>query len=825
MNGKLSMPFEFLLQRRLCPSLIRVPLLVLTFLLVLVNWSAVFAGGPAILRSDSVPYRWDSTYPVPFIIDNGPLGPLSRDEAADIVRAAFSQWEAVETADLTFEDRGFLELDLNGLNYQVYFDGHMRPDNPIVFDADGTILENLLGKGASDFVSGFSSTRFLDPDTGTFLSSWVILNGRNVTAERLARVVLHEIGHVIGLDHTQAGKVWAESLDPRDNARVPIMYPFLVRGGLPELRADDRSWASWLYPAEGFLDSSGAIQGSVTRANGEPVIGAHVVAVRLQSDEEHSVLTPTSESVSAVSGLLGPEKGSFLIPGLQPGKYWLYIEPLDTRFRGISSIQLAEEASEFPVEYYNGFEESGTHLDPPEERRLLTVKAGDRVTGIHFITNDLTAPLIFPARVSTNWTAFAGSLFAGSILNGSEEPNQLRMEIRDQDGVVRQSILRMVSPQMQETLQSQELLAEKGGPDLLWTIEGSHQVRSFFFAGSRDLSRVEGMGGQLRESRHLFYPLVKSNAESSTLIYLVNSQASKATSVILRLRHPSGAEIASQSISLEGGGYVASPLDHLFDLQEPLTDAYLEVESNIPLRGFAFIGEPFNTDLLTAQPALPTREFFAPHFLVDRSGSDTEVRVLNAGSETVELRLVMGHSQGETAHQFTVEAGRLVTISLKELVAPAGTSLSGSLQIVLQGGHSADLLGSLTIKGPAGRFRTSSPLAREGRYSVLFPHVAQSSQLHVFTGLALFNPSSHVSYVQVHAFDHEGARTALAKFSIGPGSRVVGMLNEALFFGRHFEQIGGHLEILSSCPIVTSGLFGSNSAEYLATLQGQDTIH
>lgn len=800
--------------------------LLLAFWMVLLMSSAIaLAGGPAIVHSGSLPFRWSSSQPVPFVIDNGPLGALSRDEAAEIVRAAFEEWEAVETSTLRFEDKGYLELDLDATSYRTYFDGYVRGDNPVVFDTDGTILDDLLGKGAGDFVNGFSGPRFLDPDSCTFSSSWIILNGKEVSPERLARIVLHEIGHAIGLDHTQAGRVWADSLDPRDNPLVPIMYPFLVPGGFPELQTDDRSWLSWLYPTEAFLAAYGAIEGTVTRSDGQPVNGAHVVAVRVDNGAEASAFETTSETVSAVSGLLDAEEGSFLIPGLKPGEYLLYVEPLDTRFKGVSSIQLAGQASDFPAEYYNGTEESGTHLDHPGDKRLLTVRSEKRLSGIDFITNDLIAPMIFPARISEDWKAFSDNVFAGSIFNGGEEPGQLEMKIRNQDGVIRHLISRALSPLVQETLLTDKFLENETGHDLLWTVEGSTKVRGFFFAGSQTLDRVEGMGGLLRESRHLFYPSVRSDVEASSLVYLVNSEARAADNILLRLRDSDGTEISTVMISLQSGGYLASPLNQLFELQAPLTDAYLEVESSTPVRGFALTSEKASFDLLAAQPALLTKRFFAPHFVVDRSGTDTEIRILNSSDERVEIEVDLFCGGEESTHPFSIAAGNLLTVSLRGLVEPGDSSLTGHLQINLKGVPRASLIGSITLKGPAGRFKASSPLASEGRYSVLFPHVTQSGPLGVFTGLALLNPSQETARIQVQAFDQEGASTALARFSVAPGSRVVGMLDEAIFFGRHFQQIGGRVEIRSSNPIVISGLFGAASGEYLATLEGQEAVY
>ena len=109
-----------------------------------------------------------------------------------------------------------------------------------------------------------------------------------------------------------------------------------------------------------------------------------------------------------------------------------------------------------------------------------------------------------------------------------------------------------------------------------------------------------------------------------------------------------------------------------------------------------------------------------------------------------------------------------------------------------------------------------------GSSEIRFLHVAQSSGLNLFTGLALLNPSQDVSStVEVRAVDIDGRVTAKRTLTIEPGVRKIGLLSDEGFFGATFEQVGGHLELTASSEILAFALFGDGNSQYLAAIEGQ----
>ena len=349
----------------------------------------LIGGGPRTLLPEGRVFRWNPAEPVRYRMDKD----LSDPEwagVADIVRESFSKWEQVSTASLRIENPapGFLDEDVTASNFGSVTN-LPRPENPIVFDADGTIIDSLLGAGASDTVLGFAGIRSSDPQTLSYLYGFALLNGLQTgQAARFASVTLHEIGHLLGLDHTQAGRAMAGGI-LADNRLVPVMYPFAQLFGPDAPLRDDVAWFSWLYPEEDFGATTGTIKGTISRPTGTLLEGANVVAVQVSPGGGESLVESSEEMVSVVSDFLIKGDGSYELPGLTPGQYVVFIEPLEPAFVGGSSVgPFDTRVTNFPKDYYNGEGESGFLEDDPTQMVAIGVGAGETVTGIDLILNE-----------------------------------------------------------------------------------------------------------------------------------------------------------------------------------------------------------------------------------------------------------------------------------------------------------------------------------------------------------------------------------------------------------------------------------------------------
>jgi len=345
--------------------------------------------------------RWNPDQPVPFTIDPGPLRStgagaivINNEEGAEIIRNAASRWNDVDSSTVKLADNGFLPFDISVFNYWNFFglgqfNQFVRPENPIIFDADGSITDDLLGFGSSNSILGFAAIRFADSFSAEFISGWVVLNGQLASLdETFEQTVLHELGHFLGLDHSQG--LIENFLELGDYApEVPVMFPF---GGDPRLPrdpiADDIAWLSWIYPEENYGLDTGTIEGrvSLNQLLGPPLQGANVAAIPAIPDGQGGFVESRSNIVSVVSDFRERGTGQYELPGLEPGPYFIRIDSLDSRFTGGSGVGPFEERpDDFPPDFYDENESSS---EDPDKKTVIWVEAGQTVTGIDLVAND-----------------------------------------------------------------------------------------------------------------------------------------------------------------------------------------------------------------------------------------------------------------------------------------------------------------------------------------------------------------------------------------------------------------------------------------------------
>jgi hypothetical protein len=307
------------------------------------------------------PLRWDQQKnPIRYTIHTGTSAQKDADLFIALVRDAFRRWSSVKTAELEFSLAATTGGRAMTLAEYEKIEQSGEGGNAVIMDVDGDIIATLAGPGSRKSVHGWG----LPVDDGKgFVRFFALINAHPALAREQRATILHEVGHVFGLDHSQITAT-AFSASKVDRDYAPVMFPWSFTPPLHQLRPDDEAWVSTLYPSRNYKKQYGRIQGQMVASKGTrqfPVRGANVVAVGV-ADEHYRV--------SCVSDYLGDGTGAFALP-VKAGKYRLYVEPIRDAFFGSSGVGIHAQTE-------NGFS-FVQRVKPALFGQVLEVKA-DKVT-------------------------------------------------------------------------------------------------------------------------------------------------------------------------------------------------------------------------------------------------------------------------------------------------------------------------------------------------------------------------------------------------------------------------------------------------------------
>jgi hypothetical protein len=381
------------------------------------------AGGPIHVSPDGQPFTWDTQRPIYYTLELGSFGAIPNATASRWVVESFRRWAAVEGTELRIAPTLHPEQDIRGDNVLEILNSSPWTRNLVIFDADGSVLDTLYGKGTSETTSGRSGPTRYDWKGSRIFQAIAILNGKrsgSFTAEWWQHTFLRETGHFLGLDHSQINAHVAVDGDATNDDRAPCMSLYRGPNARPTLHADDRAWIRALYPKRGAAVATGAIRGCVFLPDGKTGLQGVQVVARRDGDEE----------VTAVSGISGYRykegvfgsrdvvlRGTYEIPGLPPGSYRLAIEPLAGSPR--MNVRRAEGLPTRPAFWRDG----GSQASLPAEATLVPVSAG-ATEARDFILEGPSLPPQEVAEVKPNHLPeLARTLALPAVVTGRVGPN------------------------------------------------------------------------------------------------------------------------------------------------------------------------------------------------------------------------------------------------------------------------------------------------------------------------------------------------------------------------------------------------------------------
>jgi len=346
--------------------------------------------------------KWDTAnFPIEINMDRGNLGSLTNDVAVEMVGRSLIAWEEASVSGqgpstlIDFAVGPQLPVNVSGQLFVTYFNSPPTGFNPILFDdAQGSGFE-LLGVDP-DSVLGIAGPTRID-DNGIFTQGRAAINGKTAAVNLITTegVVTHELGHFLGLGHSEVngGFFFSGGNIPGVTGRPPVasietMYPF-VSGNINTLHFDDIVTAGRLYPNPAFQTQLGSIMGKMIDGAGQAMPGL-VVAARDFAQPHHQA---TAVIVGAWENALGTPAdayNSFIIRGLTASDY-----TLNTQDAILGAYSSPLTSAGFPdselLDLYAGGDEFYNVPESIYERGTfstkLTLAANSTIEGLSFYAN------------------------------------------------------------------------------------------------------------------------------------------------------------------------------------------------------------------------------------------------------------------------------------------------------------------------------------------------------------------------------------------------------------------------------------------------------
>ena len=313
--------------------------------------------------------------------DGLPRVPETSTLDIDAINAAFKTWTDVTTSKVEFISDGTTDLKYAGIdsvNLVSFVDDQ--------FDFGEGVLA-IVAK-TTEVDENDVQIRIIDADI-IFNPDWINKPENNFGVGNdgqyggfydIQSVATHEIGHVFGLIHSG----------------IPGSTMFFTLGTgtfVRTLANDDIAWAGYRYPESNYNSTFGSISGKITYGyspvdDPQPVAGALIKAVNTDPNIKYKVHSYSDAD------------GTYLVPGLIPGTYDIFIEPLDGDVGGFNlkpqniSDYLVDHTvyTDYPGEFYN-LNDASEEAD--NYKTSIPVSAGITTTGNDIITNkDNTHPYV-----------------------------------------------------------------------------------------------------------------------------------------------------------------------------------------------------------------------------------------------------------------------------------------------------------------------------------------------------------------------------------------------------------------------------------------------
>lgn len=336
-----------------------------------------------------------------------------------------------------------------------------------------------------------------------------------------------------------------------------------------------------------------------------------------------------------------------------------------------------------------------------------------------------------------------------------------------------------------------------------------------------------------KASTSLVFPVIPGSGEGASEISFRNPNP-KSTAVELKLWSFTGRLLGRTVIQVPANGIYRNYPELMFPDQAALADASHMTAVSKPVNLFSQAQSVMGTSLFlgfssTAAPsgfydiaalnALPATETPAagafPHFRTGGAHAST-LSIANVETAAIEVTVTAVSKDGAAlgTRTLNLNASGGVRARLEEIITSLGSEAHEGWLLIQATGRVAAAL----IYGPAnGAALAALPMQPAPKMELAFPHFAQIDG--IFTEIALANPTSETSYVDLYVITPGGQTAARASVTVGSMELTRFRLNEMV--PEIGKQAGGVIYITASEPIFAQASIGSERGDWLSGIAPQ----